>query len=242
MSWNAKANPCLQGLGTETMDVSKESAAGRREKLRIREVLVVEGRYDRNALSQVVDALIFETGGFSILKNPEKLRALRMLAQERGLIILTDSDDAGFLIRSRLKGLLPPEKIRQAFIPRVEGKERRKQKPSRQGLLGVEGMPPEVLLRALRNAGVTEEAVNPGHEVSTADFYALGLTGKGLVAEGMDADLNVFDPACLREVGTFGDPARFPVGMDTVLVSGVPVLLDGALTGRTPGTVLTRVD
>ena len=106
-----------------------------------------------------------------------------MLAQERGLIILTDSDDAGFLIRSRLKGLLPPEKIRQAFIPRVEGKERRKQKPSRQGLLGVEGMPPEVLLRALRNAGVTEEAVNPGHEVSTADFYALGLTGKTGSAE-----------------------------------------------------------
>ena len=165
------------------MDSCKEGAAGRREKLRIREVLVVEGRYDRNALSQVVDALIFETGGFSILKNPEKLRALRMLAQERGLIILTDSDDAGFLIRSRLKGLLPPERIRQAFIPRVEGKERRKQKPSRQGLLGVEGMPPEVLLRALRNAGVTEEAVNPGHEVSTADFYALGLTGKAGSAE-----------------------------------------------------------
>ena len=169
---------------------------------------MVEGRYDRNALSQVVDALIFETGGFSILKNPEKLRALRMLAQERGLIILTDSDDAGFLIRSRLKGLLPPEKIRQAFIPRVEGKERRKQKPSRQGLLGVEGMPPEVLLRALRNAGVTEEAVNPGHEVSTADFYALGLTGKtgsaelrGKLAEILDLPRTISQTDLRKAVG-----------------------------------------
>ena len=192
----------------KTMDSCKEGAAGRREKLRIREVLVVEGRYDRNALSQVVDALIFETGGFSILKNPEKLRALRMLAQERGLIILTDSDDAGFLIRIRLKGLLPPEKIRQAFIPRVEGKERRKQKPSRQGLLGVEGMPPEVLLRALRNAGVTEEAVNPGHEVSTADFYALGLTGKtgsaelrGKLAEILDLPRTISQTDLRKAVG-----------------------------------------
>ncbi len=160
-----------------------EGGAEQRKKLRIREVLVVEGRYDRNALSQIVDALIFETGGFSVFHNQEKLKALRMLAEERGLIILTDSDDAGLVIRSRLKGLLPPEKIRQAFIPRIEGKERRKQKPSRQGLLGVEGMPPDVLLRALRNAGVTEETADPGREVSAADFYALGLTGRDGSAE-----------------------------------------------------------
>lgn len=177
-----------------------------RPKPVIREVLVVEGRYDRNALSQVVDALIFETGGFSIFHDREKLNALRMLAERRGLIILTDSDDAGFVIRNRLKSLLPPEKIRQAFVPRVEGKERRKQKPSRQGLLGVEGMRPEVLLTALRNAGATEEVpgpadapsplmapegrpdaaglsedsaapATPGRRVTAADFYALGLTG-----------------------------------------------------------------
>ena len=99
-------------------------------KPRIREVVVVEGRYDKNALSQVVDALIFETGGFSIFHNREKLEALRMLAEQRGLIILTDSDGAGFVIRSKLKEILPEERIRQAFVPALEGKERRKRKPS----------------------------------------------------------------------------------------------------------------
>ena len=154
-----------------------------RRKPMIREVIVVEGRYDRNTLSQVVDALIFETGGFSVLRNAEKLQALRMLAEKRGLIILTDSDDAGFVIRNRLKGLLPPEQIRQAFVPCIEGKERRKQKSSKQGLLGVEGMTPEVLLTALRNAGATEEAPNEKQTLSAADFYALGLSGKPGSAE-----------------------------------------------------------
>ena len=149
----------------------------------IREVIVVEGRYDRNTLSQVVDALIFETGGFSVFQNNEKLQALRMLAEKRGLILLTDSDDAGFVIRNRLKSLLPPEQIRQAFIPCVEGKERRKQKSSRQGLLGVEGMTPEILLTALRNAGATEEAPAQKQTVTTADFYMLGLTGRQGSAE-----------------------------------------------------------
>ena len=154
-----------------------------RRKPMIREVIVVEGRYDRNTLSQVVDALIFETGGFSVFRNAEKLQALRMLAEKRGLIILTDSDDAGFVIRNRLKGLLPPEQIRQAFVPCIEGKERRKQKSSKQGLLGVEGMTPEVLLTALRNAGATEEVPGEKQTLSAADFYALGLSGKPGSAE-----------------------------------------------------------
>ena len=91
------------------------------QKPRLREVIVVEGRYDRNALSQVVDALIFETGGFGIFHHPEKVDALRMLAKQRGLIILTDSDGAGFVIRNKLKGLLPQDCIRQAYVPAVEG-------------------------------------------------------------------------------------------------------------------------
>lgn len=151
------------------------------EKIKIREVIVVEGRYDRNTLSQVVDALIFETGGFSVFRNDEKLQALQMLAEERGLIILTDSDDAGFVIRNRLKSFLPPDKIRQAFVPAVPGKEKRKQKPSKQGLLGVEGMTRETLLNALRSAGATEEHSQP--ELTTLDFYTLGLTGRPGSAE-----------------------------------------------------------
>ena len=151
------------------------------QKPRIREVIVVEGRYDRNALSQVVDALIFETSGFGIFHHPEKIEALRMLAEQRGLIILTDSDGAGFVIRNKLKGLLPQERIRQAYVPAVEGKEKRKSKPSRQGLLGVEGMRPEVLLEALRRAGATENDSAPW--ASSALFFSLGLTGKSGSAE-----------------------------------------------------------
>ena len=162
-------------------------------KVRIREVIVVEGRYDRNALSQVVDALIFETGGFSAFHDAEKLRTLRHLAQERGLILLTDSDDAGFVIRNRLKGILPPEKIRQAFVPRIEGKERRKRHPSRQGLLGVEGMPPEVLLKALRKAGATEEQLPVKAVFTAADFYRLGLTGCPGAAERRKALAKALD-------------------------------------------------
>ena len=151
------------------------------QKPRLREVIVVEGRYDRNALSQVVDALIFETGGFGIFHHPEKIEALRMLAEQRGLIILTDSDGAGFVIRNKLKGLLPQERIRQAYVPAVEGKEKRKSKPSRQGLLGVEGMRPEVLLEALRRAGATENDNAPW--ATSALFFSLGLTGKSGSAE-----------------------------------------------------------
>ena len=149
----------------------------REEKLRIREVIVVEGRYDRNTLSQVVDALIFETKGFSVFHDREKLETLRMLAEERGLILLTDSDSAGFVIRNRLKGLIPPEKVKQAYVPAIPGREKRKDRPSKEGLLGVEGMRPEELVRALKNAGATEEK-GTGETITDADFYRLGLNGK----------------------------------------------------------------
>ena len=162
------------------------------KKLRIREVIVVEGRYDRNTLSQVVDALIFETNGFAVFNDREKLdalrmlaeerglillTALRMLAEERGLILLTDSDSAGFVIRNRLKSLIPPEKIKQAFVPAVPGREKRKNRPSKEGLLGVEGMRPEELIRALKNAGASEDKCTE-ERITDADFYRLGLNGR----------------------------------------------------------------
>ena len=148
------------------------------KKLRIREVIVVEGRYDRNTLSQVVDALIFETNGFAVFNDREKLDALRMLAEERGLILLTDSDSAGFVIRNRLKSLIPPEKIKQAFVPAVPGREKRKNRPSKEGLLGVEGMRPEELIRALKNAGASEDSCAEEEKITDADFYRLGLNGR----------------------------------------------------------------
>lgn len=153
------------------------------KKLRIREVIVVEGRYDRNTLSQAVDALIFETNGFSIFHDREKLEALRMLAEERGLILLTDSDSAGFVIRNRLKSLIPPEKIKQAFVPAVPGREKRKNRPSKEGLLGVEGMRPEDLIRALKNAGASEDTWSGEERITDTDFYRLGLNGKSGSAE-----------------------------------------------------------
>lgn len=148
---------------------------------RIREVIVVEGRYDKNALRQVVDATVVETRGFGVFRDQERLALLRRLGRERGLILLTDSDGAGFVIRNFLKGAIPKSQLKQAYIPDVPGKERRKAAPGREGKLGVEGMPPQVLLEALERAGATfEEEADKGDRrrpITKADFYALGLTG-----------------------------------------------------------------
>ena len=150
-------------------------------KKAIREVIVVEGRYDKNALSQVVDATIITLGGFAVFNDREKLAFLRRLAAQRGLIVLTDSDGAGFVIRNYLKGALPRDRVKQAYIPDIPGKERRKRTPGKEGKLGVEGMRPAVLLEALRRAGATfadEGAAEcPGDPITKADLFALGLTG-----------------------------------------------------------------
>lgn len=149
---------------------------------KVREVIVVEGRYDKNTLCQTVDAAVFPVDGFAVFNDKEKLSLLRRLADERGLIVLTDSDGAGFVIRNYLKGALPKDKVKQAYIPDFYGKERRKRKAGKEGKLGVEGMRPEVLLAALERAGATfegeEEAPAPVREPLTkADLYELGLTG-----------------------------------------------------------------
>lgn len=149
---------------------------------KIREVIVVEGRYDKNTLSQVVDATVITVGGFSVFNDKEKLAFLRRLAEERGLIILTDSDGAGFVIRNYLKGALPKDKVKQAYIPDIHGKERRKRTPGKEGKLGVEGMKPDVLLETLRRAGATfldetEEPLPTKEPITKADLFALGLTG-----------------------------------------------------------------
>ena len=138
--------------------------------LKIKEALVVEGRYDKNTLSQLVDAPIFVTDGFGIFKNPEMLALLRATAERRGLIVLTDPDGAGLVIRNRLKGAIPPEFVKHAYVPDVYGKERRKAAPGREGKLGVEGMEPEVLIAALRKAGATvlEESPLSGGLVGTS--------------------------------------------------------------------------
>lgn len=148
---------------------------------RVREVIVVEGRYDKNTLLQAVDATVVTLGGFGVFNDGEKLAFLRRLAERQGLIVLTDSDGAGFVIRNYLKGALPKDRVKQAYIPDVRGKERRKRRPGKEGKLGVEGMSPQVLLEALRRAGATfldeaEETVKK-ETITKADLYALGLSG-----------------------------------------------------------------
>jgi len=147
---------------------------------KVREVIVVEGRYDLNAIKQVVDATVVETRGFGVFRDKERLALLRRLAEQRGLILLTDSDGAGFVIRNFLKGAIPKNKLKQAYIPDVYGKERRKNAPGKEGKLGVEGMPPEVLLRALEQAGATfhhDAPVTARCPITKTDLYEMGLTG-----------------------------------------------------------------
>lgn len=148
---------------------------------RVKEVIVVEGRYDKNALSQVVDAVIIETSGFGIFNNAQKQKLLRTMAGARGLIVLTDSDGAGFVIRNFIRSCVDPKLLKHAYIPDVYGKERRKASPSKEGKLGVEGMRPQVLLDALIRAGATidgEESAPPMARITKADMYSKGLTGR----------------------------------------------------------------
>ena len=147
---------------------------------KLKEVIVVEGRYDKNTLSQVVDAVILETAGFGIFNDAAKRRLLKTMAEQRGLIVLTDSDGAGFLIRNHIRGCVDPKLVKHAYIPDIYGKERRKAKTSKEGKLGVEGMRPEVLLDALIRAGATfDDSPNDTccERITKADLYARGLSG-----------------------------------------------------------------
>ena len=145
----------------------------------LREAVLVEGRYDAHAVRAAVEATVLETGGFGVFRDAELRVLLRRLARERGLIILTDSDGAGFVIRNHLKGVLPGENVKHAYIPSVAGRERRKRVPGREGLLGVEGMAPDVIRDALFRAGATVEADEKTfrQNLTKADFYAWGLSG-----------------------------------------------------------------
>lgn len=147
--------------------------------VRIRQAIVVEGRYDRNTLSQIVDAPIFETSGFGIMHDAAQLALLRRVAQSRGLIVFTDSDGAGFVIRNYLKSAIDGAYLKHAYIPDIPGKEKRKSAPGKEGKLGVEGMRPEVILEALRRAGATieGETENVSGKISKLDMVELGLSG-----------------------------------------------------------------
>ena len=187
---------------------------------KLKEVLVVEGRYDKNTLSQVVDATIIPVNGFSLFHDKELLSLLRRLAKERGLIIMTDSDGAGFVIRNHLRSVLPKEQLKHAYIPDIYGKERRKRIAGKEGKLGVEGMKPVVLLEALERAGaVFEGEMTAGGKrdaITKADLFSLGLSGgadaaarRSVLLKHLDLPEHMTANAMLETLNILYDRQRF---------------------------------
>ena len=154
--------------------------------VKVRQAIVVEGRYDKNTLSQIVDTAIFQTNGFGIMKDGEQLALLRAVARKRGLIVFTDSDGAGFVIRNFLKSAIEPKYLLHAYIPDIQGKEKRKKAPGKEGKLGVEGMTPQIILDSLRQAGATidgQELPSAEEPITKQDFVDWGLSGGSNSAE-----------------------------------------------------------
>lgn len=146
--------------------------------IRLDRPVIVEGKYDKIALENVVDALIITTDGFGIFKNREKCDLIRQLARKNGVIIMTDSDSAGAVIRSYLKKIISDCKIVNVYVPELRGKERRKAKPSKSGLIGVEGMSPEIIEEALKRSGVFSVKKENGRKITKTDMFVLGLSGR----------------------------------------------------------------
>lgn len=144
----------------------------------IKEAIIVEGKYDKMRLKSVVNATIIETNGFRIFKDKEKVNLIKQLAEKQGIIVLTDSDGAGFVIRNHLKNIVPKEQIKHAYIPQIKGKEKRKAQPSKEGTLGVEGIDEKQLLISLKNAGITYNSGVKKDSITKTDLFKLGLTGR----------------------------------------------------------------
>lgn len=181
--------------------------------VKIRQAIVVEGKYDQNTLSQLVDTTIFQTRGFGVMHDKALLELLRKAARTTGLIIFTDSDGAGFVIRNFLKGALPKEGVLHAYIPDIPGKEKRKRAPGKEGLLGVEGMTKEILLEALENAGADlggEAEKRPGDTITKFDLYTAGLSGR---------------PDSAAKRAAFLEKLRFPAHMSANALLGALNLL-----------------
>ncbi len=147
--------------------------------IKLKEAVIVEGRYDKIKLKNLIDAPIIETNGFRIFNDKERRDMIRQIADKRGILIMTDSDGAGLVIRNFLNGAVDKAKIKHCYIPQLEGKEKRKEQKSKEGFLGVEGVPDEVIIEAIRKSGATvigEEAAQT-NEITKADLFTLGLTG-----------------------------------------------------------------
>lgn len=186
-------------------------------RISLSQVVVVEGKYDKIRLQSLLDATIITTEGFGIFKNREKQAMLRRMAEERGLLLLTDSDSAGFVIRNFLRGCVPADRLRHVYIPQLAGKERRKPEASKEGLLGVEGMDTETLLEAFRRAGITPE------ESEGAKKEPLGLTKQRLMEDGLVGGKNSSE---LR--GRLAEELGLPASLTAnALLEAINILCDG---------------
>ena len=164
--------------------------------IKIDQAVIVEGKYDKIKLSSIIDAVIIETEGFGIFKDKEKQKLIRKLADKKGIVIMTDSDSAGFVIRSFLSGIVSPDKITHVYIPDILGKEKRKDMPSKEGKLGVEGLDVEIITEALKKAGITGEKLKSGNVrklVTKTDFFEDGISGKDDSANKRKALLKALD-------------------------------------------------
>lgn len=149
-------------------------------KLELKEAVIVEGRYDKIKLSEIISSPVIDTGGFRVFKDKEKQMLIRQIAKKRGILVMTDVDSAGFVIRNFLRGIVPEDQIKHAYTPTVAGKESRKEEPSKEGILGVEGIDREKLIDSIRKSGATVigEEDRPPSQITKADFYDYGLTGR----------------------------------------------------------------
>ena len=146
--------------------------------IKLTQCVTVEGKYDKQKLSRILDATILATNGFRIFKDREMRRLIQTLAEQNGIIILTDSDSAGFKIRNHIKSFVPARQITNVYIPEIAGKEKRKREISKEGLLGVEGIPDEIILKALMQAGITpEHKTTSGCKITKLDLYEDGFSG-----------------------------------------------------------------
>lgn len=193
--------------------------------VKIYEAILVEGRYDKNTLSQIVDAPILETEGFGIFKDKAKMDMLRAIAQKRGLIVFTDADGAGLVIRNHIKSAIEGKYLKHAYIPEIMGKEKRKTSPGKAGMLGVEGMKPDTILECLRRAGATfldEKACDSGG-ITKQDFVELGLSGcknsaliRDKLAEKLGFPRNMSANALLQAANLLYTPQQLRTVVETL--------------------------
>lgn len=194
--------------------------------VKVQQAILVEGRYDKNTLSQIVDAPIFETSGFGIFKNKEQMALLCRVAERQGLIVFTDSDGAGFVIRNHIKSAIPGKYLLHAYIPDIPGKERRKAAPGKEGKLGVEGMTPEIILKALRDCGATMDgaAQEPRKAITKQDFMELGLSGgpgsserRKALLKKLELPEHMSSNAMLQAVNLLYSPEEFEALAKTII-------------------------